>query len=110
MLDSLIKFGAMFNWITPLLTWLQDAANRPSIGYNVSVHGSWSAIAIERLLRLHGVKIWGLTIFGDVITFRARVAQAKYAQYLQERNGIHYVGGIQAPQEDRRPNRQDPST
>lgn len=94
MLGSLIRFGAMFDWITPLWTFILDFINRPSVGYNIAVDSGWSAYAIRDLLKGSGVKIWGLTIFGDTITFRTRKAQAAYAQYLMDRVGIYYRGGV----------------
>jgi hypothetical protein len=94
MINSLIRFGAMFDWITPLWTFILDFINRPSVGYNIDVNSGWSAYAIRDLLKGSGIKIWGLTIFGSTITFRTRKAQAAYAQYLMDRVGIPYRGGI----------------
>lgn len=63
MFDKLVETGSVFDWITPLFTLIQDFRNRPSVGYNVPVDGGWSAYAISDLLRAHGIKLWGLTIF-----------------------------------------------
>lgn len=98
MIDKILKYGSMFDWITPIFTWIQDFRNHPSVGYNIDVNGGWSALAIGRLMKESGVKIWGLTIFGDIITFRVRVSQARYAQYLMVRQGIPFVGGVTAEQ------------
>ena len=96
MIDKLVEAGSTFDWITPLATWLQDFRNRPSVGYNVPVDGGWSAYAISDLLRAHGIKVWGLTIFQGTIMFRLRAAQAEYAQYLFTQNGVLYSGGLNA--------------
>lgn len=96
MFDKLVETGAVFDWITPLFTLIQDYRNRPSVGYNVPVDGGWSANAISDLLRAHGIKVWGLTIFQGVIMFRLRAAQAEYAQYLFAQNGVLYSGGLNA--------------
>jgi hypothetical protein len=94
MFDKLSAAGSALDWITPLLTFFQDLRNRPSIGYSVPVDCGWSAYAISDLLHDYGVKIWGLAIVKETIIFRVRVPQAAYAQYLFERNGITYHGGV----------------
>jgi hypothetical protein len=96
MFDRFVAIGSEFDWITPVLTWLTDLRSGGSVGYNVPVDGGWSALAIEMLLRDAGVRIWGLSIVAGVITFRLKLKQARYAQYLLERNGIPYQGGIDA--------------
>lgn len=94
MLDKLFSIGASLDWTTPVATFIQDYQNRPSVGYNISVNAGWSAFAVRDLLKTNGVKLWGLTIFGGAITFRTREAQAEFAQYLMDREGIPYQGGI----------------
>lgn len=94
MFDKLVAAGSTFDWITPLYTLMQDFRNRPSVGYNVPVDGGWSAFAISDLLKVHGIKLWGLTIFQETVMFRLRAGQAEYAQYLMEQNGIAYAGGV----------------
>ena len=96
MIDKLVEAGSTFDWITPLFTLIQDFRNRPSVGYNVPVDGGWSAYAISDLLRAHGIKVWGLTIFQGTIMLRLRAAQAEYAQYLFAQNGVLYSGGLHA--------------
>lgn len=102
MFDKLVETGAVFDWITPLATWVQDFRNRPSVGYNVPVDGGWSAYAVSDLLRAHGIKVWGLTIFQGTIMFRLRAAQAEYAQYLFAQNGVLYSGGLNAAKRTRK--------
>lgn len=94
MIDKLVEAGSTFDWITPVVTMIQDFRNRPSVGYNVPVDGGWSAYAISDLLRAHGIKVWGLTIFQGTIMLRLRAAQAEYAQYLFAQNGVLYSGGL----------------
>jgi hypothetical protein len=43
---------------------------------------------IEELLQSYGVNVFGMTIHGGDIFFRVREAQADYAQYLLEREGL----------------------
>lgn len=94
MFDKIASVGAAFDWITPLITVIQDFRNRPSVGYSVPVDAGWSAYMISDLLHDYGVKHWGLHIYDTMIIFRLRVAQAPFAQYLFEQNGIVYYGGV----------------
>lgn len=94
MIDKAIEAGTMFDWITPLWTFVQDWRNRPSCGYSVPVDGGYSLYVVRDLLRSKGVKTWGWAIVDGAILFRARQAQAEYVQYWLERNGVPYGGGI----------------
>ncbi len=94
MIDKLIGFGAGFDWITPIWTFVLDWQRRPAVGYNIPVGGSWSVYMVRDLLRTKGVQVWGLTIVGGMIIFRVRKAQARWAQHLMTRNGIEWRGGI----------------
>lgn len=94
LLDRLITTGTVFDWITPVATFAQDYYNRPAVGYNVPVACGWSAYAIRNLLTSKGIKLWGLTIYGDLILFRVRKAQARWAQQLMAQAGIPYQGGV----------------
>jgi hypothetical protein len=97
MIDKAIGAGAMFDWITPLWTFVQDWRYRPSCGYSVPVDGGYSLYGIKGLLSDKGVLTWGWAIVDGVILFRARVAQAEYAQYWLTRWGVVYSGGVKAP-------------
>ena len=105
MFDKLIRYGAMTDWITPVSTWLMCRRNGPSVRYNICVQEGWSALAVQQILRAGGVKLWGLTIYGDIITFRTRTSQARYAQYLMQRAGIPYAGGVEETSTAGRPQR-----
>ena len=94
MIDKAIEAGTLFDWITPLWTFVQDWRNRPSCGYSVPVDGGWSISEVRNLLRSKGVKAWGWAIVDGVILFRTRQAQAGHAQYWLERNGVPYSGGM----------------
>lgn len=48
----------------------------------------WRGIDIERLLRRHGVKIWGRGFTNEYLTFRVKRRQANWAEYLLWRRGI----------------------
>lgn len=96
MIDKLVRIGASWDWVTPVITLIQDWRNRPSVGFNVSYGCGFSAWEIERLLKSKGIKVWGVMVIDDVITLRVREAQALYTQYWLEQMGLPYQGGISA--------------
>jgi hypothetical protein len=51
----------------------------------------WSGIEMERLLKRHGVKIWDRGFTHDCLTFRVKLRQANWAEYLLRRRGIPVV-------------------
>jgi hypothetical protein len=62
-------------------------------GYNawrfyVPRNCGWNGIAIERLLKRHGVKIWDRGFTHDYLTFCVKRRQANWAEYLLRRRGI----------------------
>lgn len=96
MIDNLISAGTVFDWITPVWTFVQDWRNRPSCGYSVPVTGGWSISEVRNLLRSKGVKTWGWAIVDDMILFRTRQAQAQYTRYWLERNAVPFWGGVKS--------------
>jgi hypothetical protein len=102
MIDKAIAAGTTFDWITPLWTFVQDWRNRPSTGYSVEVSSGWSAYGLQGMLTDKGVKTWGWSIVGGTILFRARVAQATYAQHWLDKWGVPYVGGTHRPRRTER--------
>jgi hypothetical protein len=94
MLDKILQAGSGFDWISPTIAFVHDIRNRPSVDINVPATAGWSAQDLTSLLQECGIKVWGVMLVGDVIIFSVRKAQALYAQYLLERNGIPYQGGL----------------
>lgn len=93
MLDKFLSVGANFDWISPLLAFLQDFKEGPSAGFRVPVAAGWSGAQIKDLLKEWGIRTWGWMIVNDIILFDVRDAQAEYAQYILERFGVPYQGG-----------------
>lgn len=48
----------------------------------------WRGIEIERLLKRHGVRIWGRGVNGRELFFQVKLRQADWAEYLLLRCGI----------------------
>ena len=94
MINKALAIGAGFDWIGPLWTFIQDYRRRPAVRYNIPADCGWHAYAIQDMLQDSGIKLWGLALYRETYVFSVRKAQARYTQYLLERAGIPYYGGI----------------
>ena len=88
MLDNLLHLMASFDLISPILAIAQNIANGPSHTFLIPENCGWSGRQIEHMLRRHGIKTWGLMIIARKLRITVRVAQARWAQYLLDREGI----------------------
>jgi hypothetical protein len=95
---QLLEFGSMFDWITPLLSFILDVAHGPSHTFEIPRDAGWSGRDVEGLLRQHGVKTWGLMIpaYSSSILITVRQAQARWAEYVLQRYGVPVRGGLPA--------------
>lgn len=94
MLDKLLEFGTIFDWISPLVAEIQDHTNGPAHTFLIPEDCGWSGREVEQLLRSYGVKTWGLMIVERMIMITVRQAQARWAQYLLDRERIPIAYGI----------------
>lgn len=94
MLDKILEFGTIFDWISPLIAAVQDVRNGPSHTFMMHENCGWSGRAIANTLRRHGVKTWGHMIVNHSIMITVRRKQARWAQYLLEREGIPIQYGL----------------
>lgn len=90
MLDTLLNVGSAFDWITPTVAFVQDFFNGPVSDFGIPGQASWGRGDIKRLLRRHGVRVWGLmyNLSGDMLMFTVPKTQAKWAYYLLQREGV----------------------
>ena len=88
--DKLLKAGATFDWISPLLGFIQDWINRPAVGFSIPMSAGWGTNTISKLLRGNGIKVWGVMLSGDVILLSTRRKQARFAAYLLDSEGIPF--------------------
>lgn len=88
MSNKLLELGCCFDWISPVLAWIQDLRNGPSHTCLVPEDCSWSGREIQQLLQRHGIKVWGAMIVNRTIMLTVRAKQARYAQYLFDRHGV----------------------
>ena len=94
MIDDLLHLIASFDLISPVLAMIQNTTNRPSHTFLIPEDCGWSGREIERLLRSYSVKTWGLMIVDRRIMISVRQAQARWAQYLLERERISIEYGV----------------
>lgn len=88
MFDKILRFGAGFDWISPLWKLFQDQRHNSAFQIHVPYGVGWSGGTIVRALRKKGIDVWGEMVIGDVIVFTVTQEQAEYALYWLERWGI----------------------
>ena len=89
--ESLLKIGAGLDWLGPVIAILQNYRNRPSVSYAVPLQVG----GIVDILQEQGIKVWGIIAVDNDLLFSVRLAQARYTQYILERHGVVYTGGIE---------------
>ncbi|MCB0174007.1 MAG: hypothetical protein KDJ97_26050 [Anaerolineae bacterium] len=93
-IDKLIEIGVNADWISPLLSMIQDVANGPHHDFLVDWNSGWSANEIKRLLENHGIKTWGVMVRHEIIMFTVRKKQAQWAQYVLQSHSVPILSGL----------------
>lgn len=101
-IDKFFEIGVNADWISPLLSIIQDMANGPHHDFLVDWNSGWSANEIKRLLKKHGIKVWGVMVRHETIMFTVRKKQAQWAQYVLQKNGIPLMGGLLSTENGRK--------
>lgn len=94
MLDHIAEVGAGFDWITPLITIIQDFMCGPVHRFAVPFGAGWSGKDVARLLEANGVTSWGYMVCYDNISLRVPLKQARTAQYVMLSEGIPIAEGV----------------
>lgn len=91
--DTPLKWGGVFDWISPLWGLANDIVRRPSCGYVIPLDAvnPWM---VKRLLKNEGIQYWGFHLFLDSMMFGCKRRDAARVQEILERNRIPYQGGI----------------
>ncbi|HEY76219.1 MAG TPA: hypothetical protein G4O00_08570 [Thermoflexia bacterium] len=87
-MDTFLDFLARLNWLERIGEWVRAALGIRSWRFCVPRNCGWSGYEIERFLRRYGVKIWGRDVSDQYISFRVKIEQANWAEYLLWRKGI----------------------
>ena len=93
--DNILKAGATFDWISPLLGFIQDWMYGPAVGFSIPMSAGWGTDTISQILRSNGIKVWGVMLSGDVILLSTRRQQARFAAYLMQRAGIPFASNAE---------------
>lgn len=90
MIDKLLGFGTLFDWITPLISLIQRILNGPVSDFDIPADNGIGTGTIKRFLRRHGIKVWSVMydFEGDVIMFTVRQRDAAYVYDLLWEAGI----------------------
>jgi hypothetical protein len=88
--DEFLTFASTFDWIIPTVAFVQDFFNGPVSDFGISTSAGWNRGDIKRLLKKHGVRMWGLmlNLSGDMVMFTVPSAQAGWAYSLLQREGV----------------------
>jgi hypothetical protein len=87
-LDRFLEIGSMFDGISPTLAFFQDIFNGPSHTFLIPHDCGRSGREIETLFTGNGIRVWGQMIVNRTIMLTVRKSQARWAQYLLDREGI----------------------
>ena len=88
MLDGILAFLSMFDWITPTAAYVQDLVHGPSRQFHVPFGHGWSGHNIRKLLNNYGIESYGFMIVDDTIVFTVGQAQTEWAAYVLEKSGV----------------------
>jgi len=86
--DGLVDILAHFDIIEDLVALWYWLCGVKSYQFSFSRLGSFRGIDVERLLRRHGIRIWDRDFDRKNLSFRAKLEQAKWAEYLMARKGV----------------------
>jgi len=96
MLDKLLEYGSIFDWISPTLSIAQDLAYGPSHTFLIPADCGLSGREIANLLRQRGIKTWGHMIVNGTFMITVRQTQEQFARYLLKQAGLPVDGGSDA--------------
>jgi len=92
-IDGVLGFFSMFDWISPLVATAQDIANGPNHTLMIPQNCGWCGKNIERTLRQRGIKTWGGMIVKHTIMITVKRTDMDAAYSVLERNRIPWGSG-----------------
>lgn len=88
MLDDLLQFGTIFDWISPAASIAGDIANGGGHTFMLPQDCGWTGGEVDKLLRENGIKTWGQMLVCGTIMITVHPSQAGRASYLLQRSGL----------------------
>jgi hypothetical protein len=86
--DAILEALCVFDWISPLVGFLQDMMFGPAHTFLIPEECGWSGHQIKQMLTGHGIRVWGLMFHGHTLLLSVRNTQARWAEYLLTHHGI----------------------
>ena len=96
MINSMLDFLCIFDWMSPLLAWFQDRLHGPSHTFLIPEGCGWTGRQIQQMLNSHGIRVWGLMFLRHTLLLSVREAQVRWAQYLLQHQGIPILNEVEA--------------
>lgn len=88
MIDKIIAIGIAMDWISPVMSMINDALRGSRVDFAIPWDCGWSANEVGYLLELHGVDCWGLMVRNEVILFSIKKSQYRWVKYILVKNEI----------------------
>lgn len=95
---ALIELLTVFDWITPVKGFVEDAINDPTplqtnswtffIPFDGALSSGYNPAMIKKMLKKHGIKYWGGQITNGNFFFSVPRDQARWTEHLITGHGI----------------------
>jgi hypothetical protein len=94
-LDGFLGALSAFDWITPLITLVQNAHHGPHFCFRVPHKAGWGIYSVKGVLSKAGCDpVWGLQIIGDVMLLHVRRADAQRGYWAMHNAGVPMENGV----------------
>ena len=90
MFEKLVKFGAMFDWISPLFAIARNAQEGPHYTIRVPWGGKHTGRDIDKLLKAQGIHSWGHMTVNNEMLLSVRKSDLKRALAVLDSKRIAY--------------------
>ncbi len=95
---KIIEALTVFDWITPVVGFIEDAINDPHplqlhswtffVPYDQALGNGWNAAMVEKLLDQYGIHHWGSQITSGKFFFKVPLEYARVVEYLLADSGV----------------------
>lgn len=87
-MTGLLEFVAHLDWFERLDELLKWSIGVRSWRVAIVRECGWSGREIERMLKMHGINVWGRNFSRSNLYFRVKTRQARWTYYLLRQHGI----------------------
>lgn len=84
----MFEFLAGFDWIGPLIAFVEIGINGVGHTFYVDLDGGWTGAQCEKILKSKGVKVYARCIANGDVFFQVPKKQAERAEYLLLTAGV----------------------